>query len=448
MKRFKMFACLMLALALVFTLAACTEEPVTEEPKAEPEVEVTEEPALETTTHTVTFFDSDGLTVLAEVEVQDGQAVEVPELAKEGKMLENYYATPALLIVFDITQPITEDTAIFTAWKSSAVDERAWMLAGSLTGYSENNWGHAWPQDDFLLQPVDGEFNTFFIELNLYQGDEFKIAVIDQDYNWIYQLNSKNLVACDWLVGGEDAFDTGANIKVLEDGMYRITLVSDAETDSLCKISCERIGEAAAPEYSFDLVLHGEFLGWDMANAIPLTRNGDSYVWYCEFDIPEDSLAEGKTTSEFGIKNNGSDGWFSNADGSNLSAEPGHYMLFIELTADNKLVSINFGAPAYYVVGTCGNGAWGADAVDTNTAYMMTANEDGTYSLTVTFTETEIADWADNKVAFKVVYGCCGQVANEFWFGTADGGNVIVDPGTYTITFNPADGSVTATPAA
>ena len=28
-----------------------------------------------------------------------------------------------------------------------------WMLAGSLAGYPDNNWGHAWPQDDYLLQP-------------------------------------------------------------------------------------------------------------------------------------------------------------------------------------------------------------------------------------------------------------------------------------------------------
>ena len=68
--------------------------------------------------------------------------------------------------------------------------------------------------------------------------------------------------------------------------------------------------------------------------------------------------------------------------------------------------------------------------------------QDGKYVLNVTFTDGETADWADNKVAFKVVYGCGGRVANEFWYG--DGmDNITVDPGEYTITFDPATGTVT-----
>ena len=54
-----------------------------------------------------------------------------------------------------------------------------------------------------------------------------------------------------------DAFDTGANIKVVQDGLYRLTLTTDVETLSLCKIAPERIGEAAEPPVAaceFDLV--------------------------------------------------------------------------------------------------------------------------------------------------------------------------------------------------
>ena len=87
----------------------------------------------------VTFYESDGTTVLQEVEVADGEAVAMPELTKEGYIIEGYYATPALMVTFDVTQPITEDTAVFVAWQSSVVDERPWMLAGSLTGYPDNN---------------------------------------------------------------------------------------------------------------------------------------------------------------------------------------------------------------------------------------------------------------------------------------------------------------------
>ena len=89
----------------------------------------------------VTFYEGDGTTVLQEVEVADGEPVAMPELTKEGYIIEGYYATPALKVEFDVTQPITEDTAIFVAWQSSVVDERPWMLAGSLAGYPDNAWG-------------------------------------------------------------------------------------------------------------------------------------------------------------------------------------------------------------------------------------------------------------------------------------------------------------------
>lgn len=71
----------------------------------------------------------------------------------------------------------------------------------------------------------------------------------------------------------------------------------------------------------------------------------------------------------------------------------------------------------------------------------MVAGEDSTYSLKVTFTDKETADWADGKVAFKVAYGVGGMVANEFWWGD-NGNNVVVEPGEYTITFDPATGIV------
>ena len=70
--------------------------------------------------------------------------------------------------------------------------------------------------------------------------------------------------------------------------------------------------------------------------------------------------------------------------------------------------------PAYYVVGTCGNAGWAADANAENTAYKMQAQDDGTYTLDVTFTEEETEDWTEGSVAFKIAYGAGGCVANEY----------------------------------
>ena len=393
----------------------------------------------------VTFYESDGETVIQEVTVADGETAAAPELTKEGYLVEGFYATPALMVEFDFTQPIKEDTAVFVAWQSSIVDERPWMLAGSLAGYPDNNWGKKWPQDDYLLQPLEGEFNTFYIDVNLYAGDAFKIAVIGEGYAWdnnnsIDAGHLANKTETAVLCSGENAFDSGANIQVMEDGKYRLILKTDAETLSLCKLSYERLGDAEPKEeieIVYDMKLWASFNDWAGQDML---RNGDDLIWYCEADVPAGG-------GEFGVKNAATGDWYSSeGNKKNITLEEGHYMFFIELElVDGKPVlkgEIVAAEPAYYVVGTCGNAGWAADVNAENTAYQM-AEQDGKYVLTVTFTEEEIVDWADNKVAFKVAYGCGGRVANEYWWGAEGGANITVDPGTYTITLDPAAGTVT-----
>ncbi len=391
----------------------------------------------------VTFYETDGKTVLAELEVANGETVTIPELTKEGYLVEGYYATPALLIPFDPATPITADTAVIVAWQSSVEDNRPWMLAGSLAGYPENAWGKIWPQDDFLLQKMEGEFNTFYIDVNLYKGDAFKIAVIGEGYAWdvnnsIDAGHLANKTESAVMCSGENAFDSGANIQVTEDGKYRLILKTDAETLSLCKLSYERLGDAEEKqEVVYDMKLWASFNNWEGQDML---RNGDDLIFWCEADVP----AEG---GEFGVKNAATGDWYSSEDNKvNIKLEEGHYMFFIELElVEGKPMlkgDIIAAEPAYYVVGTCGNAGWAADATAGNTAYKMT-EQDGKYVLTVTFTEEEIVDWAEGKVAFKVAYGCEGRVANDNWFGAEGMGNVTVDPGTYTITFDPATGTVT-----
>ena len=430
----------LLACLLVLTMVlacACTNGPDSTNPSD------TSDPA--TSSFKVTFYDSDGKTVLQEVEVENGETVSAPELTKDGYIIEGYYATPALKVEFDFTQPIGKDTSVFVAWQSSVVDERPWMLAGSLAGYPDNAWGKIWPQDDYLLQPLEGEFNTFYIDVNLYAGDAFKIAVIGEGYAWdnnnsIDAGHLANKTESAVLCSGENAFDSGANIQVMEDGKYRLILKTDAETLALCSLSYERLGDAEdkpTVELTYDMKLWASFNDWAGQD---MQRNGEDLIWWCECDVPAGG-------GEFGVKNAAMDGWYSSENNSeNIVLEEGHYMIFIQLeVVDGKPVlkgDIIAEKPAYYVVGTCGNGGWAADANAGNTGYMMT-EQDGKYVLTATFTESEIADWADNKVAFKVVYGCGGMVANENWFGAEGMGNITVDPGTYTITFDPATGAVT-----
>ena len=171
-----------------------------------------------------------------------------------------------------------------------------------------------------------------------------------------------------------------------------------------------------------------------------MQRNGEDLIWWCECDVPEGG-------GEFGVKNAANGDWYSSeGNKKNITLEEGHYMVFIELElVDGKPQlkgEIIAQEPAYYVVGTCGNAGWAADVDASNTAYKM-VEQDGKYVLDVTFTDSEVVDWADNKVAFKVAYGCGGKVANENWFGAEGMGNITADPGSYTITYDPATGAVT-----
>ena len=381
LKRALLSCLLILALVLIW---GCNEAPA-----AESTTESTEptEPAV----WTVIFQDSTDQSVLQELQVEDGSTIATPEVTKEGYLVEGFYATPALKRPFDFTQPITGDTKVFVAWKSGKVDERPWMLAGALAGYPDNAWGKIWPQDDYLLKPMEGEFNTFYIDVNLYKGDAFKIAVIGEGYAWdttssvdAGHLADKSETAV--LCSGENAFDSGANIQVMEDGKYRLILVTDAETLSLCRLSYERLGDAdekPQTELSYDMKLWASFNDWAGQD---MQRNGEDLIWWCEADVP----AEG---GEFGVKNAATDAWYSSENNTkNIVLEEGHYMFFIELElVDGSPVlkgEIIAEAPAYYVVGTCGNGGWAADATAENTAYRM-EEQDGKYVLTVTFTEEE-----------------------------------------------------------
>ncbi|MCL1965091.1 MAG: hypothetical protein FWF69_08540 [Firmicutes bacterium] len=288
----------------------------------------------------VTYYDSDGQTALLEIEVADGETAPDVTLEKSGYTLSGLFVTPALLRPFDPEMPITQDTSLFAAWDSAAVDERPWMIAGSLAGYPENNWGHAWPQDDFLFKKVEGALNTYEYELNLYAGDEFKIAVIDENYGWHDNIGGSALTDSKAMTGGEDAFNSGSNIKVIETGKYRLTLLTDAETLSLCKLSYERIGEADAAEFSFLFQIQGDFNGWgENPEDNLMEQDGDNYAWSAKLSVPKDELWT------FGVKNLATGDWYDlrkvdPSAAANFVIAEGDWTVSLEIVIENDVVTV------------------------------------------------------------------------------------------------------------
>ena len=75
------------------------------------------------------------------------------------------------------------------------------------------------------------------------------------------------------MCSGENAFDSGANIEVKEDGKYRLTLKTDAETLSLCSLSYERLGDAdPKPQAAYDMKLWASFNDWAGQDMVVRSR--------------------------------------------------------------------------------------------------------------------------------------------------------------------------------
>lgn len=154
-----------------------------------------------------------------------------------------------------------------------------------------------------------------------------------------------------------------------------------------------------------------------------MTLNEETQTWHAEVVL--EAGAEAVVTDRAG----GETWKLGTADSA------GSYMALIwfeEGTANVVLEKI-----AYYVVGTCGNGGWAADAVSTNTAYQMIPEGD-VFVLDAEFGDGDIG--ADGKVTFKVARGAAGVVTN--WYGNEEGESFSVAPGNHTITFDPATAEV------
>jgi len=197
---------------------------------------------------------------------------------------------------------------------------------------------------------------------------------------------------------------------------------TQAPTQAPTQTPTEQPTEAPTqPEaYVFDLT----------AGAVAMTQYDDTWTWYAEV-----TLAKNEALSI----TNKADGtvW-----GPVTAKSAGTYMAIIrfEEGADGKprqSGDIVLERPEYYVVGTCGSGNWGADATASNYRYQM-IQEGSAYVLNAEFTAEDTGE--DGKVAFMVAYGADGVVAR--WYGNSTGERFVVDPGSHTITYDPAKDAV------
>lgn len=260
--------------------------------------------------HTVTFYDSDGTTVLSTAEVANGATAEEYLPEKEGYTFAGWFATPQMSHKFDFAAAITEDTSVFAGFVSYVEDTRSFAILGS--GKSavlmESNWGAVIGDAQTMTkEDVEGE-NVYTITVDLQAGDEFQFAV---DSSWADQrgygyLENIEQDGVEYFVNSGGLGDTGvkkANIKVAVPGNYTFTLTtypgedtydtedsyySEENKENFNYNAYDRIawtynGEAASDgvEYQTDYYIKGSIItGWEdvYTDETKFTENGGIYT--------------------------------------------------------------------------------------------------------------------------------------------------------------------------
>ena len=198
-----------------------------------PDISATEAQSQVTDSYKVTFYDSDGTTVLDTKEVKAGECVEEFEPDKKDYTFVGWYATPQMSHRFDFTTEITADTSLFAGFVSYQEDTRSWAIVGSGSSSTlvESNWGKV-INESHLMKKEDVEgANVYTITLDLMEGDEFQFAI---DTSWSDQrgfgyLDSIEKDGVEYFANSGslgDAKVRKANIKVAVAGNYTFKLTT------------------------------------------------------------------------------------------------------------------------------------------------------------------------------------------------------------------------------
>lgn len=173
--------CMALLVAMSVVTAAsmfvgCGDKKATEEV---PTTEAVSEEAGASETHVVTFYDSDGTTVLDTAEVADGACATEYTPEKDGYIFVGWFATPQMSHKFDFATPVTEDVGAFAGFVSYVADEREFAIVGSGTSpvLLESSWGAVIGDAQKMEKQESDTENVYVITLDLNEGDEFQFAI-------------------------------------------------------------------------------------------------------------------------------------------------------------------------------------------------------------------------------------------------------------------------------
>lgn len=415
-----------------------------------------------TNTVTLTLYDNDGTTVLHTIKVESGSTPQRPaDPTKDGFTFAGWFVTPTSSKAFDFAAPLTEDANAYAQWKTAGyVDERDWVLSGSINGWGAN-------LDDYHLTKKEGSGNVFELTLDLYTDDEFQLTVLLEDGSLSYSTEGaraafSHVVAGTEFVEGAGGLGTYKNIVVKQDGNYTLSLVSDPETDNN-ELTIIRNGDASQPVVEHEVVNYAikgsKVTGWADSTAtehllvkgtdgkftlsIELYANDEfMFVGYKKVDgqlvalakyIKSDMLADGSAEQ---VQAKAGGNFTTSANGTyTFTFDPATEKISVEYSPEFSL-EVQARPTTWYILGNgsvegsvLNNAAWG---LKDEKAQGLVQKEEGVYQITL---DLYVGD------AFKICSDSSWANARDFSFMVEPGdnfkanGNIeVLVAGNYTLT--------------
>ena len=313
--------------AAVIGLAACGSGGGAQESSQSTGTEETQEISeesqeTEAQTYVVTFYDSDGTTVLDTVEVEEGALLEEFTPEKEGYIFTGWFATPQMSHRFDFEAAVTQDTSVFAGFVSYVEDTRTFAILGS--GKSpvlmESSWGSVIGDAQTMQKEENSEANIYTITLDLEAGDEFQFAMNSawenqRGYGYLDTITQDGV---EYFANSGGLGDTGvkrANIKVNVSGNYTLTLTTYPGEDTY---------DTGASGYSED---NKENFNINPYDTITWVYNGESQAGGVE------------TQTDYYIKGAIITGWQDvYSDETKFTEENGIYTLTVELEEGDEFM--------------------------------------------------------------------------------------------------------------
>lgn len=226
----KMFAVTLTALMVAGGLTGCGKAEAAEQPKEE---------------ITITFMNQEETLGTAKAvvgEALDKASYEAYEKIEDCEF-NGWFETPSYVAASKKDPSVDTfdtDTTLYGDFRSNIVteDTRHWYIAGSSSKgtLKLNNWAGSLSDEEkagFELMPTGNNTNEFALTIDLFEGDQFQII---HDWSWDGQKGFGKFTEIDETqmenAGGLGGTSDKANVQVLVDGNYTITLTTNPDNQA------------------------------------------------------------------------------------------------------------------------------------------------------------------------------------------------------------------------